>query len=143
MVKSIVLAALSLTCSFAGVQGFSSISGIQVKPIDGGSEIPLVDYLKSPSDGRSLFIFGTYAADFNAIEYAQRLRYYLPKLKEECGVSKFGLLLNCQPEAAKALAETVDLDLSEIDLFVDNTGSVGRQWGVERGFLPDNEVRIL
>jgi hypothetical protein len=27
---------------------------------------------------KSMLILGTYAADFNAIEYAQRLRYYLP-----------------------------------------------------------------
>jgi hypothetical protein len=133
--------ALIITSSLLSVtvDGFSAVSGIKVKPVQGDSKVSLEEYLKTPSEGRSLFIFGTYAADFNAIEYAQRLRYYLPKLKEECGVSKFGLLLNCKPEAALALAEIVDLDTSEVDLFVDNTGEVGRQWGVERGWLPDND----
>lgn len=121
------------------VEGFSAITGIQIKPVQGGPQIFLEEYLKTPTDGRSLFIFGTYAADFNAIEYAQRLRYYLPILKEECGVSKFGMVLNCKPEAALKLAELVDLDTSQVDLFVDNTGAVGKQWGTEKGWLPENE----
>ena len=114
-----------------------SIKGINVQPVDGGEKVVLEDYLKS--DGKSLFVFGTYAADFNAIEYVQRLRYYLPILEEECGVTKFGVLLNCQPDAALALADIVDLDTTKVDLFVDNVGEVGKKWGVGRGFLPDDE----
>lgn len=117
----------------------NSVKGIDIQPVMGGPKIALEDYLRTDGGGKSMFIFGTYAADFNAIEYAQRLRYYLPILKSDCGVTKFGLLLNCQPDAALALAETVDLDVSQVDLFVDNTGSVGKQWGVSRGWLADNE----
>lgn len=116
----------------------SGIDGISIQPVDGGDQIALKEYLKN-EDGKSLFVFGTYAADFNAIEYAQRLRYYLPILEKDCGVTKFGLVLNCQPDAAKALAEIVDLDTSKVDLFVDNVGAVGREWGVGRGWIPDNE----
>lgn len=116
-----------------------SVKGIQIQPVTGGPKIALEDYVKNENGSKSMFIFGTYAADFNAIEYAQRLRYYLPILKDECGVTKFGLLLNCEPDAALALAESVDLDVSQVDLFVDNTGSAGKQWGVGRGWLPDNE----
>lgn len=79
------------------------------------------------------------AADFNALEYAQRLRYYLPILERECGVTKFGFLLNCEPDAALALADLVDLDTSKVDLFVDNEGQVGKEWGVGRGWLPDDK----
>lgn len=111
---------------------------INLTPLSGGAEITLDDYLKNPS-GRSLFVFGTYAADFNAIEYVQRLRYYMPILKSECNISKFGLVLNCQPQAAKALLETVDLSTSDVDVFVDNTGEAGKKFGVERGWLPDKE----
>ena len=122
------------------VEGFSSLSGIKIQPVDGGNALALDEYVKDvPKGEKSLFIFGTYAADFNAIEYAQRLRYYIPSLKEKCGVTKFGLLLNCQPEAAKELAELVDLNMDVVDLFVDNTGSVGKQVGLERGWLPENE----
>lgn len=113
------------------------INNINIQPVERGEKIPLNEYLKS--DGRTLFVFSTYAADFNAIEYAQRLRYYLPMLEKECGVSKFGVVLNCQPDAALALADIVDLDTAKVDLFVDNTGAVGREWGVGRGWLPDNE----
>jgi len=118
----------------------NSIKGfdIQLQPVDGGEKITLENYLKN--DGKSLFVFGTYAADFNAIEYAQRLRYYLPILKEECDVTKFGVILNCQPDAALALAELVDLDTTKVDLFVDNTGDIGRKWGVGRGWLPDEDL---
>jgi hypothetical protein len=124
---------------FVAVEGFSTLSNIQIKPIDGGQDVSLEEYVKDSSGGRSLFIFGTYAADFNAIEYAQRLRYYIPKLMDECNVSKFGLLLNCQPDAAKELAELVDLDTSKVDLFVDNSGNVGKQVGLERGWLPEDK----
>jgi hypothetical protein len=84
-----------------------------------------------------LVVFGTYAADFNAIEYGQRLRYYWPILQKQKGLEKCALLLNCQPSAAKALVEQVDLP-DDIEIWVDNTGKAGRQFGVERGWLPDN-----
>jgi hypothetical protein len=125
---------------FLGIEGFATLSNIQIKPIDGGQQtIFLEDYLKDSSEGRSLFIFGTYAADFNAIEYAQRLRFYRKILADECNVNKFGLLLNCQPDAAKELAELVDLDTSKVDIFFDNSGSVGKQVGMERGWLPEDK----
>ena len=111
--------------------------GISLTPLEGGKTLTLDEYLENPS-GRSLFIFGTYAADFNAIEYVQRLRYYLPILKSDCGVSKFGLVLNCRPEAAVTLLESVDLDISKVDVFVDNTGKAGKKFGVGQGWLPEN-----
>ena len=135
---------LAVAVAAAGfVEGFTAttsniLPGMKVTSATSGEEIDVGEYL-SNAGGRSLFIFGTYAADFNAIEYAQRLRYYIPQLEEKCGVSKFGLLLSCRPEAAKSLAEQVDLPLDKVDLFVDNTGKVARDWGVERGWLPDNE----
>lgn len=135
------LLALSSTChAFSAVAPApteKSLKGINVQPVDGSEKVALEDYLKG--DGKSLFVFGTYAADFNAIEYVQRLRYYMPILEKECGVTKFGVLLNCQPDAALALADVVDLDTTKVDLFVDNTGAVGKEWGVGRGWLPDDE----
>lgn len=123
---------------FSAVAPSRPTTGITLTPVDGGTKVTLDEYLNNPS-GRSLFIFGTYAADFNAIEYVQRLRYYLPILQSECGISKCGLVLNCQPAAAKALLETVDLDTTKLDVFVDNTGEAGKMFGVGRGWLPDNE----
>ena len=36
-----------------------------------------------------MLVLGTYAADFNAIEYAQRLRYYMLDLQKR-GITKIG-----------------------------------------------------
>lgn len=135
-----------LLCSYRPIDALSTVGkanglwtkDITLDPLDGGSKVTLHEYLEN-SAGRSLFVFGTYAADFNAIEYAQRLRYYLPVLKSECDISKFGLVLNCQPEAARTLLETVDRTMLDVDVFVDNTGDAGKKFGVERGWMPDNK----
>ena len=121
------------------VRAFAPLAGVKVTSVKSGEQVDLGEYLTSDIERRSLFVFGTYAADFNSIEYAQRLRYYLPRLKEEHGVTQFGFLLNCRPDAAIALMEQVDLATDEIDLFVDNEGEAARRWGVERGWLPENK----
>lgn len=133
----VVISIIALLASALHAQAFSSLKGISVNPVKGGDAVDLERYLKNP-DGKTLFIFGTYAADFNTIEYLQRLRYYIPRLKES-GVTKFGVVLNCQPAAALAIADMVDLDTSEVDIFVDNTGIAGKQFGVNTGWLKDND----
>jgi hypothetical protein len=119
--------------------GYTPLKGVYVSSVSGQS-VDLGDFL-SKGEGRSLLVLGTYAADFNAIEYAQRLRYYLPKLKE-CGVTKCGLVLNCRQDAAKALAEAVDLDTGDegVTLMVDPDGQAGRAFDVGRGWLPDQDM---
>lgn len=120
--------------------GFAPLQGVTVKSVENESDVDLGTYLSS-SDGKSMLILGTYAADFNAIEYAQRLRYYLPQLREKCDIQRFGLVLNAKPEAAKALCEAVDLKVGagKVELFVDPSGQAGRSFGVGRGWLPDDE----
>lgn len=120
------------------VVAFAPLDGVFVSSVDGKS-VDLGKYLATNNKSdKSLLILGTYAADFNAIEYCQRLRYYLPQL-QAVGVSKFGLVLNCQKDAALALCDAVDLDTSQVDIMVDNTGQAARTYGVGRGWLPDNE----
>ena len=129
------------------VRSFTPLKGVSVTSVATGEPVDLEDFVSKNSgeDGRrSMIIFGTYAADFNAIEYAQRLRYYWPQLQQTCGISKCAFLLNCNPEAAKAMTSEVDLatDASgkgDIVLLVDPKGQAGRTFGVERGWLPDNE----
>lgn len=127
-----VLATLFLCLS----EAYQPLSGVVVQNVksSGPSSIDIGTWL---STGKSLFVFGTYAADFNAIEYGQRLRYYWPKLQQEKAFDKCALLLSCQPDAALALAEYVSLPDS-IELYVDNTGQAARKFGVGRGWLPDN-----
>ena len=119
------------------MQAYQPLKGVTVKPVKPASEgsVDIGDWL---SDGKNLVVFGTYAADFNAIEYGQRLRYYWPKLQQEKNVDKCAFLLNCQPEAALKLKELVDLPDS-IEIWVDNTGESGRKFGAERGWLPENK----
>jgi hypothetical protein len=120
----------------ASVDAYQPMKGVTVKPIKESSpEVDIGDWL---SGGKSLVVFGTYAADFNAIEYGQRLRYYWPKLQQEKGLTKCAFLLSCQPAAAKALAEQVDLP-DDIEIWVDNTGQAARKFGVEQGWLPENK----
>ena len=120
-----------------------SLNGVKLRPLSltGVQSTEGVDLgsFMLDSKERSMLILGTYAADFNAIEYAQRLRYYLPQLKE-CGIKKFGLVLNCKEEAATALANAVDLDLSDnqLTLFIDPNGEAGRKFDVGRGWRPDD-----
>jgi len=132
----------------------SSLNGIRVASVprrreggggksDGAVSVDVGQWLKGGGGARKMVVFGTYAADFNAIEYGQRLRYYWPKLREKeeekgrRGVGKCAFLLNCRPEAALELADLVDLP-ADVELWVDNTGAAGRRFGVGLGWIPDN-----
>ena len=123
------------------------MSGASVTSVKSGEAVDSGTFLKSGED-KTMLVFGTYAADFNAIEYAQRLRYYLPQLKNR-GITKVGLVLNCEPEAAKTMVKMIDLKTDAtasdgdedtmVELLVDPTGNAGRQFGVGRGWRPDDE----
>jgi AhpC/TSA antioxidant enzyme len=126
----------SLLLLWSSVQAFSPLQNVKVAPIqDTSSTVDIGGWLNSGE--RCLMVFGSYAADFNAIEYGQRLRYYWPILKNEKNLQKCGLVLNCQKDAALLFKEKVDLP-DDIEIFLDNVGTAGRQFGVERGWLPDN-----
>jgi len=135
------------------------LNGVVVTSVANRERIDLSTFLSSNSlenninsmSSKTMLIFGTYAADFNAIEYAQRLRYYLPKLKDN-GITRIGLILNCEAEAAMKLMEAVDLqtdsnlnsdlddDDSVVKLFVDPLGNAGRAFGVGRGWKVDDNT---
>ena len=124
---------------------YAPLAGVTARSVKTQQDVDLSNFLNtaSSSDGsKTMLVMGTYAADFNAIEYAQRLRYYLPELKKR-GVGKIGLVLNCKDESAKALADLVDLpcDISSDDsvtLMVDPLGKAGVKFGVGRGWRPDD-----
>jgi len=70
------------------------------------------------------------------------LRYYLPDLQQR-GITKIGLVLNCETDAAKRLVDLVDLpcdasDGKEVTLMVDPMGNAGRAFGVGTGWRPDD-----
>lgn len=126
----------------------AALKGISVTSVATGQAKTIGEFLDSNNSDKSMVVFGTYAADFNAIEYAQRLRYYLPILQEKCGISQCAFILNCDPDAAKAMVTEVDLptdattsdnDGMKVTLLVDKLGVAGRAFGVGRGWLPENE----
>eukprot|EP00977_Amphora_coffeiformis_P028780 scaffold37050_cov199-Amphora_coffeaeformis.AAC.2 len=135
------IVSLLLASAIAAIgSAYQPLQGAMVKSVrradaSTGDQVDVGEFL---SKEKALVVFGTYAADFNAIEYGQRLRYYWPKLEQEKGVRKCALLLNCQPSAAVTLAETLDLPES-IELWVDNKGEVGRKFGVGLGWLAEEK----
>ena len=136
---SLFLLSVATTLDTAA-QAYQPLQGVTVRSVNraDATTAGTVDVGEFLDKEKALVVFGTYAADFNAIEYGQRLRYYWPKLQETKGIRKCALLLNCQPSAAVSLAKAVDLPES-IELWVDNTGDVGRKFGVGRGWLPDDK----
>jgi len=127
-------------------EAIERLTGTSIKSVRTGEPVELSAFLKS-SDDKAMLVFATYAVDFNAIEYVQRLRYYLPSLQEK-GISKIGLVVNAEPEQARTLVDLCDLPTDAtsplgqdvvVELFADPEGSAGKQFGVGRGWLPNNE----
>ncbi len=87
--------------------------------------------------GASLVVFGTYAGDFNMVEYAQKLRHYLPIL-EARGLSRAYAIVNGSPGAASMLSQLLDLP-DRLVLLSDVEGAAGRAFGVGRGWLADRD----
>ena len=58
---------------------YAPLAGITARSVKTSQDIDLSDFVSTPSSKgkKSMLVLGTYAADFNAIEYAQRLRYYM------------------------------------------------------------------
>lgn len=134
---AVVLLFLSLWSAANGFQP-ASLQGVQVRSAR-DPDSTMIDIGSWLSHGdKSLIVFGTYAADFNAIEYGQRLRYYWPQLKDQGKLDQCALLLNSQPAAARALCDAIDLP-KDISVWVDNQGSVGRLFGVSQGWLPERK----
>ena len=89
-----------ITLLFPAVTALQPLNGIGVKPLGGAASIDVGSLL----DKKAAVVFGTYAADFNAIEYGQRLRHYAPKLKER-GVESLHLILNADEAASEKFVE--------------------------------------
>uniref|UniRef100_A0A7S4F4T7 Uncharacterized protein n=1 Tax=Chrysotila carterae TaxID=13221 RepID=A0A7S4F4T7_CHRCT len=80
----------------------------------------------------------TLSADFNMVEYLQKLRHYAPALREK-GVERTLVTVNGSPESCLKLSTLLDLP-EEIELFSDPSGAAGRAFGVSRGWLPDENL---
>jgi hypothetical protein len=71
------------------------------------------------------------------IEYAQKVTHYLPAL-QNAGVSRVLCVVNGDAAAAAKLAEMVGLP-AQVELLADPAGEAGRDFGVSRGWRPDDD----
>lgn len=108
-----------------------NLQNTDVIQITTNQNVNLDNYIISNKIDKKLLILGTYAADFNTIEYAQRLNYYLPKLKEK-GITKFYFILNASPNACIEIKNLLKIP-EEVELFSDDKGKVGQLFQVSRG----------
>ena len=135
----LVFSFLFSLCSCLYVPG--SLKGLSAIPLgtkDSTSSAAVdIDDLINSKKGSSLVVFGTYAADFNMIEYAQRLTHYLPRLKEK-DISNFVMIVNGSPAAAEKLTNLLEIP-PEIEILCDSTGKIGKKFGVLTGWRPDDE----
>ncbi|KAL7459778.1 hypothetical protein ACHAWC_011515 [Mediolabrus comicus] len=138
--RSLFLSVTLLASIFQGGSAFAPLAGVSATSVKSNEDIDLGNFLSGGD--KTMLVLGTYAADFNAIEYAQRLRYYIPEL-EKRGIAKFGLVLNCNSDAALKLVDLVDLpcDTSDgkVTLMIDPLGKAGKAFGVGVGWRPDDE----
>lgn len=117
-------------------QSSGVLAGISLPRAADGKMVDLGAELDRPGQN-VLCVLGTYAADFNAIEYGQLLRHYAPKLKDKVG--KTILVLNAERDSCQRFAELLDLPKS-VEILSDPEGKAGLDFGVGRGWLPDAPV---
>ena len=67
-----------------------------------------------------------------AIEYAQRLKFYLPELEAK-GIENYYLILNAGVDSCKELAQLVDLP-AKVCVLSDEMGEAGSAFGVVREY---------
>ena len=115
----------------------TSLSGVSLPRVADGKEVDLGAAIAETGVGaRTMVIFGTYPADFNCVEYMQKVRAFWPQLQAK-KVERCLMVVNGKASSAAKLAEMLDMP-SEIELLSDPTGEAGRRFGVSRGFRPDD-----
>jgi len=126
--------ACGLVVPLSATKPAAALAGLMLPRASSGEKVDLGGALSS-SSGKTLLVLGTYAADFNMVEYCQRIRAVWPQLQEK-GISRCMMVVNAEASAALKLAELVGLP-SEVELYADPTGEAGRRFGVSRGWKPD------
>jgi hypothetical protein len=113
----------------------TALKGMMLPRVRDGEQIDVGAVLAS-STGRTLCVLGSHAADFNTIEYAQRVRAFWPQLREK-GIDRCLMVVNGEASSCAKLAELLELP-EAVELLADPAGEAGRRFGVSRGFRPDD-----
>ena len=122
-----MLAIASISVAFAPLSGIS---------LPRASDASATVDLGALSGAKTLVVFGTYPADFNMIEYAQKLRHYQDALRAK-GIERFVCIANGKPASCTSLADILSLP-DDVELLADESGAAGRAFGVSTGWLADN-----
>ena len=77
---AVAMAIFLTTAALALAPSLTPLRGVAPPLVSTSEPLDLGKALEAP--GTTLLVLGTYPADFNMIEYAQRLTHYLPALKE-------------------------------------------------------------
>lgn len=135
--------ASALTVPLAAARPAASLQGLVLRRL--GDDVPIdvgEALLSSSDDTRTLLVLATHPADFNAIEYGQRVRCALPDLRARGGVGR--CLLVCNGDAASCDRWAGLLGLDDVDhgieILPDPHGEAGRRFGVDRGWRPDDDT---
>eukprot|EP00751_Fragilariopsis_kerguelensis_P009583 CAMPEP_0170782984 /NCGR_PEP_ID=MMETSP0733-20121128/15233_1 /TAXON_ID=186038 /ORGANISM="Fragilariopsis kerguelensis, Strain L26-C5" /LENGTH=294 /DNA_ID=CAMNT_0011127545 /DNA_START=158 /DNA_END=1042 /DNA_ORIENTATION=+ len=117
----------------------NDIDTTEIEYLDIGAELSIAD------DKRTMVVFGTYAGDFNMIEYLQKIRASLPELQSKGRIHKIFIVVNGESDQCKLLSSVLDFPTTsttngavEIEFLSDPIGEAGRKFGVSRGFRPDD-----
>lgn len=127
-----------LVVPLSAAQPADFLRGCTLPRLQDGEMIDVGQALASNDDGLTLLVLGSHCADFNTIEYGQRVRAYWERLTEESGITRCLYVMNGSAESCATLANLLDLPL-EIEILFDPSGEAGRLFGVSRGWQPNNK----
>jgi len=113
---------------------YAAVSAAEVFRLD-GAVCKVGDLV--PSGKRTVLAVLTHFGDFNSWEYAQQLRFELPKL-QQAGVSLVVVGIGTVSAAMK-FSELLDLP-AEFNLYADPTGATAKALGCSRGFAEGTPV---
>jgi AhpC/TSA antioxidant enzyme len=126
----------SFAKSSSATATYDLLTDIIVKDASTGASLPLTQAWRQRKGKKTVVAFCSHAADFNAFEYAQQLRHYLPAI-DDAGADLVAVTIGTV-EAAREFASITRFPLS--NLYVDETGAAYKALGFSNGFEPPVKV---
>ena len=136
MLSAVALCAASLVVPPFMIKPAEKLASTALTRVADGASVDLGAAL-ADTTAKTLLVLGTHAGDFNSVEYAQKLRAALPKLRAK-GVERCLFVVNGAASSCAKLAELVDLP-ADVEVLADPSGEAGRKFGVSRGWQADND----
>ncbi len=80
-----------------------SLKGTALCRLSDGESIDLGEALSSTSNGKTMLILGTHPADFNMVEYGQKVRVFWSQMKEK-GINRCMIVMNGNQSSCEKFA---------------------------------------